>query len=383
MTEIKERQFVSEEIEKLKAWEKGIVVMDEFNKPKLDKQKNTIPVKDPFGPATYVTEELRDMAKKAAQITVRYDGMDEIQGMLDDHTFETLKLLDEGSRAVQAHANGVVNNFDAFIREGPVKIKYDKGDVSGKEEAEEEYAQASQHYLNHVWHIVMEAEKFGEVNSSLNGAIALLNMQTKLVNKDKVFTQSNHNQTILNLIKYIKSMQEDLTEAKNKREHLIIELRQFLARKPSQVPTTKGLDYDRTTGKFVARYKAFDPMFFVIAKSYIEYTMAIYEAEVRARDVTVEVTKIKNLKFFRNTASRPQHQHTTTRLENKMMADIDYTNASLNKAFKKLSSTATNFLENYTVPDTIKNLPTAGKTGSNAIDNAAQDLAAALKASTI
>ena len=83
MTEIKERQFVSEEIEKLKAWEKGIVVMDEFNQPKLDKQKNTIPVKDPFGPATYVTEELRDMAKKAAQITVRYDGMDEIQGMLE------------------------------------------------------------------------------------------------------------------------------------------------------------------------------------------------------------------------------------------------------------------------------------------------------------
>ena len=339
--------------------------------------------KDPFGPATYVTEEITKMAKKAAQITVRYDGMDVISEMLDDHTYKTIALLDEGSKAIQAHANGVVSNFDAFIREGPVKIKYDEGDVSGKEEAEEEYAQASQHYLNHVYHIVMEAEKFGEVKSSLSGAIALLKMQTKLVGKDEVYTKSNHNATVLNLIKFIESMQEDLTAAKNKRDGLIIELRQFLGRKPSQVPTTKGLDYDRTTGKFVARYKAFDPMFFEMAISYIEYTMAIYKAEVRARAVTMEVTKIKNLQWFKHQSSRPLEKIPTQDLGDKMMADLDSTNAELNKAFKKLSTTATNFLENYTVPDAIMNLPTTGKTSSKAIDNAAQDLVAALKESGI
>ena len=339
--------------------------------------------KDPFGPATYVTKEITEMAKKAAQITVKYDGMDVISEMLDDHTYKTIALLDEGSRAIQAHANGVVSNFYRFIEAGPVKIKYDKGDVSGKKAAEEEYAQASQHYLNHVHHIVMDAAKFGDVKSSLSGAIALLKMQTELVGKDEVYTKSNHNATILNLIKFIKSMQEYLTIARQKRDGLIIELRQFLGRKPSQVPTTKGLDYNRTTGRFVARYKAFDPMFFEIAISYIEYVMATYKLEVKAREVTIEVTKIKNLQWFKHQSTRPLEKIPTPNLKNMMEADIASTNANLNRGFKKLSSTANNFLENYSVPTEIKNLPTTGKTSTADIYPAALALISNLNDSGI
>ena len=338
--------------------------------------------KDPFGLATYINEEIQAIADKAATITVRYDGMDVISDMLDKHTHKTLELLDEGSRAIQAHANDVVSHFDAFIREGPITIKYDKGDGKAKKEAEEKYAQESQKYLSHIHHIVMDVARFGEVKSSLSGAENLLRMQTNLVDKDEVFTRSGHNATILNLIKFIKQMEEDLNKAKQERDGLIIELRQFLGRKPSEVPTNKGLDKNKL-GPFVTRYKAFDPLFFEMAISYITYTMAIYKLEVNARKVTMEITKIKNLQWFQSRSTRPIASVSTQNQIDNMLADIDFTNASLNKSFKKLSSTANNFLEKYDVPDSIKNLPATGKTSSEAIDNAAEDLVTALKNSVL
>ena len=111
--------------------------------------------------------------------------------------------------------------------------------------------------------------------------------------------------------------------------------------------------------------------------------MAIYKLEVNARKVTMEITKIKNLQWFQSRSTRPIASVSTQNQIDNMLADIDFTNASLNKSFKKLSSTANNFLEKYDVPDSIKNLPATGKTSSEAIDNAAEDLVTALKNSVL
>ena len=84
---LNEMRFVSNEIEKIKQWEATLV--------EIDKQGNTIPVKDPFGPATYVTEEIKKIGEDAAKIKVKYDGMDELKDMLDDKLFSIRGVLSD------------------------------------------------------------------------------------------------------------------------------------------------------------------------------------------------------------------------------------------------------------------------------------------------